>query len=151
MRKNNKQCLLYVICFMIHASCFMIHASNAYAQEVKLSISPPLVSVVVKPGKSLLIAYDLTNQGDPVEVSSYVLPFLPTAKSGEIAFGNSDAGPITFNLENSDRHLNEPFFLQTGESQQLLLKIAAPANTPDGDYYYSFLSESKAPGGEIGA
>lgn len=136
---------LFILCFTF----YMLHSTFVFAQEIKLSISPPLVSMVVKPGKDLLITYQLTNYGDPVEISTHVVPFLPSAKSGEIVIGKSNSGPITFNLENAGIALNEPFFLQTNQSQQLLLKITIPEITPDGDFYFSFLSESKSPGGEV--
>ena len=130
---------------LISASCFKLHASSVHAQEVSLSLSPPLVKLTIKPGKSVLIGYRLENSGDPVIITTFVVPFKPLGTEGAIALSNKYSGPLRFNLENAELSLNDPFFLKNKETRQLLLKISVPEDTPEGDYYYSLLNESKAP------
>ncbi len=115
------------------------------AQQISLSISPPLVEIVAKPGKSLLIAYTLDNGGDPVVVTSTAVPFQPSGTLGNISLKDEYEGPVQFSLENSDIQLNQPFFLRGNAKQQLLLRIRIPEGAPEADYYYTFLNTTEAP------
>jgi hypothetical protein len=103
----------------------------------------PLIELVVKPGKSVLIAYKLENRGDPIVIKSTVLPFQTNDNLGNIKVKPEFDGPVRFNLDNSEIKLDQPFFLRSGASQQLLLRIRVPEGTSEGDYYYTFLSESQ--------
>lgn len=114
-----------------------------FAQQVSLSLSPPLIELKIKSGKSLLIAYSLKNSGDPSTLTPYVLPFEPSGQLGNIALKDTFEGPIRFNLDNKNLKLNEPFFFKNNQEGQLLLRIRIPEGTPEGDYYYTLLVESK--------
>lgn len=113
-----------------------------YAQTFSLTVSPPIIELTIKPDKSVVIAYTITNTGDPMVLKPYVRPFSPINVYGELAVADEFSGPIRFNLENSNIQLDTPFFLKNGGKQQLLLKIRVPEGTPEGDYYYSFLAEN---------
>lgn len=112
------------------------------AQQLTLSISPPLVETIIKPGKSILIGYTISNLGDPIIISPHVRPFAPQGIYGNLVLGEELEGPIRFNLDNSNIKLEDTFFLQSNEGQQLLLKIRVPEGTPEGDYYYTFYVEN---------
>lgn len=112
------------------------------AQQLSLSISPPLVEAVMKPGKSIVIAYTVANLGDPLIVSAQVRSFKPQDMYGSIRLADQLEGPARFNLENSTIKLGKQFFLKPQEGQQLLLKIRLPEGTPEGDYYYTFFVQN---------
>lgn len=116
-----------------------------FAQQISLGISPPLLKLVAKPGKSVMIAYRVENTGDPTIISANVLPFEPLDNSGNIRIKEEFEGPIRFSLDNADIALEQPFFLKTRDSQQLLLRIRIPDGAPEGDYYYTLLAESQPP------
>ncbi len=124
-------------------SLLIFNLSEANAQQVSLTISPPLLELFIKPGKSVLIAYNLENLGDPAILSTKVLPFVPQGNQGGIKIKEEFAGPIRFYLDNANLKLDDPFFLKTKDSQQLLLRIRVPEGTPNGDYYYTLLTETK--------
>jgi hypothetical protein len=127
--------------------CVLFVTGDIYAQNVSLSLSPPLVQVVIKPGKSVLIAYTLKNSGDPAIISSQVLPFTASGQNGQIKVQTQMEGPVRFSLDNSNITLNQSFFLNSRQSQQLLLKIRIPEGITSGDYYYTFLASSEPPQG----
>jgi hypothetical protein len=131
----------------IISTLFLILSLPVIAQQVTLSISPPLLELFIKPGKSVLIAYNLENLSDPSILSAKVLPFTPSDNQGGIKIKEEFEGPIRFYLDNANLKLGEPFFLKTKDSQQLLLRIRVPEGTPDGDYYYTLLAETKPTGG----
>lgn len=115
------------------------------AQQVTLSISPALLEVTIKPGKSVLVAYKLSNLSDPVLIKAQVLPFEPKDTYGNVKVRSEFEGPIRFDLDNADVAFDNPFFLKTNDSKQLLLRIRVPEGAPEGDYYYTLLAETEAP------
>lgn len=115
------------------------------AQQVSLSISPPLLELFIKPGKSIMFTYKLDNLGDPAFINLKILPFEAKDNLGHIKIKPEFEGPVRFSLDNSDLGLEQPFFLKTNDSQQILLRIRIPENITDGDYYYSLLAETTPP------
>jgi hypothetical protein len=139
--------LLKVIKIYILVFLFYFFPSLVFAQQVSLSISPPLLEIVIKPQKSIMIAYNLQNNGDPVIAKAKVVSFEPKDNYGNVKLKNELEGPIRFSLDNADLQLNQPFFLKTKDRQQLLLRIRAPEGAPEGDYYYTLLIETEPPPG----
>ena len=117
----------------------------SFAQQVSLSISPPLLELFIKPGKSIMVAYKLDNLGDPAFLNLKILPFEAKDNLGNIRIKPEFEGPVRFSLDNSDLQLEQPFFLKTNGSQQILLRIRIPENIVDGDFYYSLLAETAPP------
>lgn len=130
-----------MLCFL--TSAFLLMAPPARAQKISLSITPPIIELLIKPGKSVVIAYTVSNLGDPTVIKSYVRPFTAYGNYGDLTISTEFEGPIRFNFENSNIGLDQPFFLESKQGQQLLLKIRVPDGTPEGDYYYSLLAENQ--------
>ncbi len=126
-------------------SFLLVFPYQIFSQQVSLGISPPLVEVKIKPGKSILIGYQIQNFGDPVYLQVKVLPFEPKDNYGRIKLKNKFTGPIQFSLDNAAIELEKPFFLESNKIEQLLLKIKTPEITDQGDYYYSLLIETLPP------
>ena len=124
---------------------YSLATSHSFAQQVSLSISPPLLEVFIKPGKSIMVAYSLENSGDPTIIEAEVVSFEPKDNLGQISLKSTLEGPVRFYLDNADLQLNQSFFLKTGEKQQLLLRIRVPDGAPEGDYYYSLLAKTVPP------
>ncbi|NTU72848.1 hypothetical protein HGB07_01590, partial [Candidatus Roizmanbacteria bacterium] len=139
---------LYLNVSMLIALC--LFAPPLFAQKASLSISPPRLELIAQPGKSLLIAYQLINNGDPGVFQTKVLPFSPRNELGQITIKPEMEGPIRFSLDNSEVQLDTPFFLKGEGSQQLLLRIRVPDGAPQGDYYYTLLAESQPSPGQEG-
>ncbi|OGK31912.1 hypothetical protein A3I56_01165 [Candidatus Roizmanbacteria bacterium RIFCSPLOWO2_02_FULL_43_10] len=130
-----------VIALMLSIAALPV--SPVSAQQFAMSITPPLLEITIKPGKSVLIAYTVSNVGDPAIMSADVRPFKPTGILGSLIQSDTFEGPIRFNLDNSNIGLGKPFFLKSKEGQQLLLKIRVPEGTPEGDYYYTFYVQNE--------
>ena len=133
------------IIFIIFITVITIITRGVYAQQVSLSLSPPLLELFIKPGKSIMVAYQLKNFGDPAFINLKILPFTAKDNLGNIRIKSEFEGPVRFGLDNSDLQLERPFFLKTNSSQQILLRIRIPENISDGDYYYSLLAETSPP------
>jgi hypothetical protein len=137
--------LRFLFVIFIFYYLFFISSKDINAQQVSLSLSPPLIETVIKPGKSILVAYTLVNYADPVILSTKVLPFEPKNNFGQIKIKEEFDGPIRFSLDNADFNLGQEFFLKTNDRQQLLLRIRVPEGAPEGDYYYTLLAETQPP------
>jgi hypothetical protein len=129
----------------------MLRVAPIFAQSVSLGISPPIVESLIKPGKSILIAYKLENFGDPVVLHVNVRPFVPKNNTGDITVKDEFSGPIRFSLENSNIKIDKPFFLSPNKSQQILLRIRVPEGAPEGDYYYTLLAQTEPPPSQEGS
>ena len=131
------------ILFFLLTLLFFYTTKKILAQQISLSLSPPLIETVIKPGKSILIAYTIVNYADPVILSAKVLPFEPKNNLGQIKIKEEFEGPIRFSLDNSHLKLNQSFFLKTNEKEQLLLRLRVPEGAKEGDYYYTLIVESQ--------
>lgn len=129
--------------FLILSFIFLqLSCNTVKAQRLSLSISPPLVELIIKPGKSVLVAFTIANNADPVLLKINLKSFEPYGDDGRILVKEGIEGPIIFNLENSVIDFSKPFLLDKNSKEQALLKISVPPNTPEGDYYYTILFES---------
>lgn len=124
----------FLFCVILCLSAF-----PCYAQSLSLSIWPPLIEVMIQPGRSASTVYKLTNNSDhEVQLVPNIMPFSPHGESGQIKF-ISPAKPASsfFSFENNFA-FGEPFALSVGQTKDLKLKITIPAKTKDSDYYYTF-------------
>lgn len=136
---------LFLIIIIFNFSLLTFNFNEVRAQQVSLSITPPLLETIIKPGKSIMIAYRVENQGDPTILTTKILPFEVRDNFGNIRLKKEFEGPIRFSLDNADLKLGQPFFLKTGDIQQLLLRVRIPEGAPEGDYYYTILVETGEP------
>ncbi|QHO63810.1 hypothetical protein [Candidatus Chazhemtobacterium aquaticus] len=118
-----------------------IHAQQTYG----LSIDPPLVRIMIKPGKTITQAINVTNHSlSPITLTPRLVPF--TAKDNQ---GLPDLHPELappwldlFMLANSEISLNQPFIIPANKSQQLVLSLKVPENFPPQDIYANLLVSS---------
>lgn len=126
----------------------LLKPNLGFAQQMKLSVVPPQVQILLKPGVSLLKAFNFENLGDPAVFSFRVVSFQPRGDQGNLVLLDKAEGPIRFSLENADLQLEERFFLPNQKTAQALLLIRATDNAPEGDYYYTLLMISEPPGSQ---
>ncbi|MCX6786897.1 MAG: hypothetical protein NTU85_03750 [Candidatus Kaiserbacteria bacterium] len=105
-----------------------------------LSITPNQTELVAKPGAVFIQAYSVTNKSDAtIFLTSSLKPWLPTGLNGAVDYLHAVSNPyLSFSLQNADLALNQSFYLKSGESKQLVLKIKLDSSAPLGDSYYTF-------------
>jgi hypothetical protein len=137
------------ICLVFGAWFLVIPAK---AQTLSLSLWPPILEVIIMPGKAITQAYTITNSGEETIINTKILPFEPNGEHGNIILqpgqGLSLSGP-QFSFDNANLSLGKPFRLKSGEVAQVILKIRIPENCPEDDYYDTLLFETQ-PGAKIG-
>lgn len=120
------------------------------AQEVSLGIAPPLLEVMIQPGKSITQAYEVINQSQTdLYLRARIIPFEPADRQGGIKLIPQDQWSGTsqlFSLTNANLTLGQTFKLSANSRKQLVLKVAPPKDWPEGDYYYTLLIEQSPEG-----
>lgn len=141
-----------VFLFISVTFCGLLLKTTAiWAQTYSLSIWPPLLEVMVQPGRTVTQVYKITNSADEQILVAKVLPFEPKDEFGNINLLNipSLLNPLSFSFEGSGITLGRPFLLKSGESKDLVLKLTVPKRTPEKDFYASLVFET-SPVGKIG-
>jgi hypothetical protein len=160
LNKNYKLKIVnsYHVCALVLSLtlCALSYPDHIYAQSFSLGVSPPLVEMVVQPGKTVTQNYTLINQGITGAIYTSVVPFEPADALGNISLiippTTNNQQLITnpwlrwFSLQNPPIYpLPGSFSLKTGESRELTLQIRVPETAEEKDYYASLLFQI-APG-----
>lgn len=121
----------FFLAFITFFSFFLINPDPLRAQNLSLSFSPPLLEIMIKPGKTISQSFKLTNNGEDSVITFQILPF------------NHD-GLVLDNLQDTLPWLEvispKPnFILKKGDSQEIILKISPPESTIEKDYYQALL------------
>lgn len=105
-----------------------------------LSLSPSQSEYVLKPGVTIIQAYDVINNSDfDITLNTQVLPWIPFGSDGSVSYNQAVSNPgIEFSLTNANLKINEPFVLSANSKQQLVLKIKTNSNINLADNYYTF-------------
>ena len=141
-RRTKKMKKKIILFFIALTSAFCLLYSTVQAQSLLLSIWPPLLEVMMQPGKSITQVYKLTNTGEiDLAFISSVVPFKPTDELGNTKLENSRLPPW-FSFQNAKLGLGQKFLLKTGETQEVVLKIKVPEETLEKDYYLTLLFET---------
>ncbi len=117
------------------------------AADISLSIHPPLLKVVIKPGRNITQVFKIENRS--AETKTLIARLVPFTDADDI--GNPNIDPRTtapwlgyFTLANSKIQLDRPFELKAGQSDQLVLSISIPSTAPLKDLYATLLVTSYA-------
>jgi len=131
----------------ILACCSFVFAKPAQAQSLSLGIYPPLLEVMIKPGKSITQVYKIINNGDvDLVLQSKIVPFEPADELGGIQLLENQPQSLSldwFSFQNADLNLGDQFVLKAQSDQQVVLKIKIPQNAPEDDYYLTLLFENQ--------
>ena len=105
-----------------------------------LTLSPSQSEYVLKPGITIIQAYDVINNSEfAITLNTEVLPWIPSGTDGSVNYSQAINNPnIEFSLANSDLKIGQPFVLTANSKQQLVLKIKTKPNTGLADNYYTF-------------
>ena len=147
--KNSKILKLKIIfvfpLFFVLCSMFL---SEAKAQTLSLSIWPPLLEVMIQPGKSITQVYKLINEGETdLVVKGEIFAFNPLGEQGEIQLSDQHSPAHEWiSFQNADLGLGQNFAVKAGQSQQIVLKIKVPLEAKEDDYYLTLLFSSSPDG-----
>jgi len=147
---KNRKTFNFLFALLTFAFCLLTYTTKIYAQTVSLAVSPPILQVLVKPGKLITQVYKITNYGDPTIITSKIYPSEAKDNQGHVRIlstgkGTDNSTLSWFSYLNANLALGEPFFLSGNETQEVVLKIAVPPDTQEGDYYFTIVFSSESP------
>ena len=120
------------------ATFIFLSPVQVHAESYGLSISPPLLRVHIKPGKSISQVFKIENLGnsDKTLIAS-IIPFTEADSFGNPVLDPKASAPWLnyFSLANSYIKLDEPFIITAGSSEQLILSLSVPEDAPLRDIY----------------
>lgn len=120
----------------------LLTPAPASAAGFGLSISPPLLRVNIKPGKSISQVFTLQNlTTDDKFLVARIVPFENADLNGnpEIDLRNTAPWLNYFSLANANIKLGEPFTIKGGSSEQLVLGLSVPDTAILRDHYATLL------------
>jgi len=133
---------IFVFLTLLYICLFSLATPKVYASEFNLSVTPPLLRVHIKPGKSITQVFTLENlsQSDQTLVAR-IVPFTEADDKGNPVLNPKATAPWLsyFGLANSTIKLNEPFTIQAGAKEQLILSLAIPDNASLEDIYATLM------------
>lgn|GEM_PF-1358400 len=138
-----KSCLIIVIWLLV-----IRFSPPASAQTLSLTISPPVTEIIMKPNTSLIQSFTLQNQGESTQLTPRLALIRPKGLVGGVEIEPSPFEPseipLTLSLASDRLALNEPFFLKSGETAQLVLKLESASLSEPVDVYLALVLESTA-------
>ncbi|OIO12945.1 hypothetical protein COV53_04760 [Candidatus Gottesmanbacteria bacterium CG11_big_fil_rev_8_21_14_0_20_37_11] len=111
---------------------------GAIAQTMSLSISPPLLEVIIKPGKSITQVYKVVNSGDPIILTPKLVELDENGIKSNPDFKRDE----WISLINQDVSFDTPLLLNTGAEKQYILRVNPPKDLEEKDYYRILLFSS---------
>ncbi|BCX15070.1 MAG: hypothetical protein KatS3mg088_753 [Patescibacteria group bacterium] len=121
------------------------YTNTGLAQNVSLSISPPILEAVIKPGEVVEQAYTLQNSGNETTASIQIYQFEQADEFGNAKIERSleEYDPLNlkewFKIKEPQISIGDKFTLGQGEQKTIRLVINPPDNAPDGDYYFTLI------------
>lgn len=139
-----------ILTFLLTLFSFLfIAVSPATAQTAGLSITPPVVEILLAPNKKITQAFQLTNQGESSQFVANLHAVTPDGQGGHVTVDPTPLDPATIPLvaalANSDRKLGEPFSLASGESTQLILSLESAELDSNQDVYLALVISTASP------
>ena len=123
--------LIFFCGFVMITGLIMLKIKPVEAQSLSLTISPPLVEIMIKPGKTVTQAYKIRNDGEPAIVKISLVEY----KAGDLQASPDYIPENWIQIINNDLSFNTPFLLNSNQEKQVILKINPPVNTPEEEYY----------------
>ncbi len=130
----------------LHFTLCTLRLDVANAQTLSLSLWPPLLEAMIRPGRAVTAVYKLTNNSDhELSITPQIFPFEPTGEEGQIrlrpAPPTSRLSSSFFSFDSGEK-FGQPFPLPIGQTREMVLKIAIPPDNQEKDYYYTLLFAS---------
>jgi len=116
--------------------------TDTHAASYGVSLTPPLLRVNIKPGKSITQVFTITNLNNEDKLLvARMVPFTQSDDKGNpsIDMKSSPSWLNYFSLANTYIKLGSPFTVKAKSSEQLILTLSVPANAILRDLYGTLL------------
>lgn len=120
---------------------FLLFPWPVFAVETGLSISPPIVEAVIKPGKNIIQTFNIQNLSFQAKtLIATIIPFEPSDDGLPILRPDLKPNFLNyFSFANTFIKPNQPFTLAPNAKEQIILNITIPNTAPLNDIYVTLL------------
>ncbi|MFH2019597.1 MAG: hypothetical protein ABII80_03230 [bacterium] len=124
----------------------LVVAKPVSAQSVSLSITPPVVEILLSPNKKIIQAFTIKNQAESGQFVANLHLVTPIDSEGHVSVSptplDPSSTPLLLSLQNADLTFNTPFAIKAGESQQLVISISGSNTDVPLDTYFALVVSS---------
>jgi hypothetical protein len=118
--------------------------TSVKAQEISTGISPGFAQIVIKPGQTSYIPFEMRNLGDP-QVFRFQLYTLGNPDlQGNMEITRYTGKPFSMTVMRGTEPVLNPFLLRSKTAEKVSLRIIVPKDTPEGDYAFALTSQTEA-------
>lgn len=122
---------------------YSLFPNGVMAQAINLSITPPLLEVMVAPGKEVKQVFTITNDGGDVILIPKILYFIPDSNDGTVELTDEVAPDwVKFNQDS--------FSLKNGNRTDFTVTINPPDGTEETDHFLTLVIETTVPTDVLG-
>lgn len=137
----------YFLAILLFSILFLSLTLPVSAQSFSLSIDPPVLEILIKPGKTVTYNYKITNDGDPGVISATIVPFIPGDQQTGLILVDCNKNAVAscqaipwINLAK----LSSPLFLKSKQIEEITISVRVPKDAAIGDYYLTLLIGTEA-------
>lgn len=132
----------FIIVLLLTTIFLLIVPEAVHGQTLSLSLWPPLLEVMMQPGRTITQVYKLTNNSDhDLKIVPRIYPFEPSGTAGQINIKFLASLPNFISFDSGEK-FGQPFPLFVGQTKEMVLKISLPNENPEKDYYCTLLFSS---------
>lgn len=144
LERSGINCKLKIASILLIILTLIARPAKVYGQSLSLSIWPPLLEIMIQPGRTVTHVYRLTNNSEQeLLITPYLFSFEPLNEHGQIKINElpvaGDQQSENFFSFESREKFNEPFSLPVNTTRELVLKIHIPPETSENDYYHTII------------
>lgn len=123
---------------------YLVGVAGVRAQSLSLSISPPILEVMIKPGKSVTQVYKIANNGEAMVTTLKLVEMTEVGIKEDPSF----VAENWITVATSELIFNRPFLLPAKVEKQLIIRINPPLGTKEQDYYRAIVLTTSPPPAE---
>lgn len=128
--------VLLLLLFSMHYSLFSAKVSAQSA--ISLSITPPIVEVMIAPGKNIKQTFTISNDGGNTLITPKIVYFTPSDSAGNVDL-TEDLAPDWVKYDKT------PFNLNSGQKHDFKISIEPPEGTEEIDHFLTLIFENDVP------
>lgn len=113
------------------------------AQQIDLTVIPPVLEVLIKPDTQILIPYTVTNRADSIGLRPLIKTFSVVKRGEAVAYESIKKLPIKATFIDESSETVDAFTLAKGSAKKIFLQLGIPSSAPEGDYQLSFMVETQ--------
>ncbi len=136
--QNNIKILLTILYAVSAILVLSLFPKNVIAQTISLSVTPPIVEVMIAPGKSIKQTFTISNDGGNTLIFPKIVYFTPSDNAGNVDL-TEDLAPEWVKYDKA------PFNLKSGQKHDFKISIDPPEDTEEIDHFLTLIFESDVP------